>query len=67
MPKYGPFKDLRTSPEIVRLALILDVRPWVPLRNPKDLLHERGFDVIHGAVRFWWHSFRPMFASGIRG
>ena len=32
----------------------------------EDLLHERGIDVSHEAVRFWWHRFGPMFASEIR-
>jgi putative transposase len=31
----------------------------------EDLLHERGIDVSHEAVRFWWHRFGPMFASEI--
>jgi len=29
-------------------------------------LHERGIDVSHEAVRFWWHRFGPMFAAEIR-
>ena len=36
------------------------------LRNVEDLLHERGIDVSHEAVRYWWHRFGPMFASEIR-
>ena len=36
------------------------------LRNVEDLLHERGIDVSHEAVRFWWHRFGPMFAAEIR-
>jgi putative transposase len=32
----------------------------------EDLLHERGIDVSHEAVRFWWHRFGPIFASEIR-
>ncbi|MDF0604021.1 IS6 family transposase, partial [Psychromarinibacter sp. C21-152] len=27
---------------------------------------ERGIDVSHEAVRFWWHRFGPMFAAEIR-
>ena len=38
----------------------------LPLRNVEDLLHERGIDVSHEAVRFWWHKFGPMFAAEIR-
>ena len=37
------------------------------LRNFKDLLHERGFEVCHGSVRFWGYRFGRMFASEFRG
>lgn len=36
------------------------------LRNVEDLLHERGVEISHETVRFWWHRFGPMFASVIR-
>jgi transposase-like protein len=36
------------------------------LRNVEDLLHERGIEVCHGTVRFWWRRFGPMFAAEIR-
>ncbi len=42
------------------------VRFPLSLRNVEDLLHERGIDVSHAAVRYWWHRFGPMFASEIR-
>jgi len=29
-------------------------------------LHERGIDVSHETVRFWWNRFGPMFAAEIR-
>jgi len=35
-------------------------------RNVEDLLHERGNDVSHETVRFWWNRFGPMFAAEIR-
>ncbi len=35
-------------------------------RNVKDLLFERGIDLCHGTVRFWWNRFGPMFAGDIR-
>ena len=31
----------------------------------EDLLHERGVDISHETVRFWWNRFGPMFASEI--
>ncbi|SIT16381.1 putative transposase, partial [Roseivivax lentus] len=66
MTKRGPFKWFKTSPEIIRLAVMLYVRFPLSLRNVEDLLHERGVDVSHQTVRFWWHRFGPMFASEIR-
>lgn len=29
------------------------------------LLHERGTEVSHETVRFWWNRFSPMFAAEI--
>ncbi|WP_404818144.1 IS6 family transposase [Ruegeria profundi] len=45
---------------------MLYVRFPLSLRNVEDLLHERGVDVSHEAVRHWWHRFGPMFTSEIR-
>ncbi len=45
---------------------MLYVRFPLSLRNVEDLLHERGIDVSHETVRYWWHRFRPMFAAEIR-
>lgn len=47
MTKRSPFKYFKTSPEIIRLAVMLYVRVPVSLRNVEDLLHERGVDVSH--------------------
>ena len=32
----------------------------------QDLLHERGIEVSHETIRFWWNRFGPIFAAGIR-
>jgi len=32
----------------------------------EDLLHERGIEISHETVRFWWNKFGPMFAAEIR-
>jgi putative transposase len=66
MTKDNPFKYFRTSPEIIRLAVMLYVRFPLSLRNVEDLLHERGIDISHESVRFWWNRFGPMFAAEIR-
>jgi putative transposase len=36
------------------------------LRNVEDPLAERGIDISHETVRFWWNRFGPMFAAEIR-
>lgn len=45
---------------------MLYIRFPLSLRNVEDLLHERGVDVSHETIRFWWHRFGPLFASEIR-
>jgi putative transposase len=42
------------------------VRYPLSLRNVEDLLHERGIDITHETVRFWWNRFGTIFASDIR-
>ena len=63
MTKPAAFKYFNTSPEIIRLAVMLYIRFPLSLRNVEDLLHERGIDVSHETVRYWWNRFGPMFAS----
>ncbi len=62
----NPFRYFKTSPEIIRLAVMMYVRFPLSLRNVEDLLHERGVDITHETVRFWWNRFGPMFAGEIR-
>jgi transposase-like protein len=39
---------------------MLYVRFALSLRYVEDLLHERGINVSHETVRFWWNRFGPM-------
>src|SRR4028118_1251844 len=66
MTQRSPFRYFRTSPEIIRSGVMLYVRFPLSLRNVEDLLHERGIEVSHETVRFWWQRFGPMFAAEIR-
>jgi putative transposase len=66
MTKTDPFKYFHSSPEIIRLAVMMYVRYPLSLRNVEDLLHERGIDISHETVRYWWNRFGPMFAAEIR-
>jgi putative transposase len=66
MKNLNPFRYFKTSPEIIRLAVMMYVRFPLSLRNVEDLLHERGVDICHETVRYWWNKFGPMFAREIR-
>ncbi len=66
MTKRSPFRYFKTSPVIIRLAVMLYVRFPLSLQNVEDLLHERGVDVSHQAIWFWWYRFGSMFTSEIR-
>ena len=62
----SPFRYFKTSPEVIRLAVMMYVRFPLSLRNVEDLLHERGIELSHETVRYWWNRFGPMFAAEIR-
>ena len=42
------------------------VRYPLSLRNVEDLLNERGIEITHETVRFWWNRFGTIFAAEIR-
>ena len=62
----NPFRCYKTSPEIIRLAVMMYIRFPLSLRQVEDLLHERGIDISYETVRAWWNHFGPMFAAEIR-
>ncbi len=66
MKNHNPFRYFKTLPEIIRLAVMMYVRFPLSLRNVEDLLHERGIDICHETVRYWWNRFGPLFAREIR-
>ena len=43
MTKRSPFRYFKSSPEIIRLAVMLYIRFPLSLRNVEDLLHEWGW------------------------
>ncbi|WP_228056843.1 hypothetical protein [Microcoleus sp. LEGE 07076] len=67
MFRRSPFRYFKTSPEIIRLTLMLNTRFPLSLRNDEDLLHERGIEISHETMRYWWNRFGPMRAAEIRG
>ena len=62
----NPFRYFDSSPEVIRLVVMMYVRYPLSLRNVEDLLFERGVDICHETVRLWWNRFGPMFASEVR-
>src|SRR5476649_266125 len=62
----NPFRYFNSSPEVIRLVVLMYVKYPLSLRNVEDLLAEREFDISHETVRQWWNRFGPMFAAQIR-
>ena len=62
----NPFRYFNSSPEVIRLAVMMYIRYPLSLRQIEDILFERGIDICHETVRFWWNRFGPMFAAEIR-
>ena len=63
---HDPFRWFDSSPEVIRLVVMMYVRYPLSLRNVEDLLFERGIDICHETVRLWWNRFGPMLAGEIR-
>ena len=66
MTRPGPFRYLKTSPEIICSAVMLYIRYPLSLRNVEDFLQQRGIEDSHETIRFWLNRFAPMFATEIR-
>ncbi len=62
----NPFRYFNSSPEVIRLAVLMYIRYPLSLRQVEDLLFGRSIDICHETVRFWWNRFGPMFAAEIR-
>jgi putative transposase len=62
----SPFRYFNSSPEVIRLVVMMYVRFPLSLRNVEDRLVERGIDICHETVRHWWNRFGPLFAADIR-
>ena len=62
----NPFRYFNSSPEVIRLTVMMYIRYPLSLRQVEDLLFERGIDICHETVRFWWNRFGPMFAAEIK-
>jgi len=49
----NPFRYFKTSPNVIRLAVMMYVRYPLSLRQVEDLLHEGGIDISYETVRAW--------------
>ena len=63
---HNPFRYFNSSPDVIRLAVMMYVRYPLSLRQIEDMPFERGIDVCNETVRFCWNRFCPMFAAEIR-
>jgi len=59
----NPFRYFNSSPEVIRLTVMMYVRYPLSLRQVEELLSERGINICHETVRSWWNRFGPMFAA----
>ena len=55
----NPFRYFNSSPEVIRLVVMMYVRYPLSLRNVEDLLAERGIDISE-TVGSAWNRFGPM-------
>ena len=56
----NPFRYFNSSPEVIRLAVMMYIRYPLSLRQVEDILFERGIDISHETVRYWWNRCGPM-------
>jgi putative transposase len=47
----NPFCYIKTSPDVIRLAVTICVRFPLSLRQVEDLLHARGVEISYETVR----------------
>ena len=55
MTNRSPFRYFKTSPEIIRLAVMLCIRFPLSLHSVPDQLHKRGLEISHETVRYCWN------------
>ena len=53
------FRYFNSSPEVIRLVVVMHIRFPLSLRNVEDLLFEPGIDICHETVPHYWNRFPP--------
>jgi len=66
MAKTNHFKYYKTSPEIIKMAIMYYVRYPLSLRQVEDILHERSIDICHETVRYWWNKLGPVASKDLK-
>jgi len=46
----NPFRYFNSSPEVIRLTVMMYIRYPLSLRQVEDLLFERGLDICHEGI-----------------
>jgi putative transposase len=64
--RASPIRCFNSSPEVIRLVVMITVRFPFNLRNVEDLLTERGVEICQETLRHWWNRFGPLFAADIK-
>jgi len=54
-----PYRYFNSSPEVIRLTVMLYIRSPLSLRQVEDLLFEPGIDICHETVRALVVPIRP--------
>ena len=60
------FKRHRYPPDVIRLAVWLDFRFTLSLRDVEEMLAQRGIEVSYETVRCWTLKFGQSFARNLR-
>lgn len=66
MANINHFKYFKTSPEIIKCAVMYYIRYPLSLRQVEDILHERSIDICHETIRYWWNKFGSLFSRGMK-
>jgi hypothetical protein len=62
----NPFRDVNSSPEVIRPVVTTYVKHPLSLRNVEALPAERGIEISLATLRYWWNRFGPIFTAEIR-
>ena len=55
----NPFRYFNSSPEVIRLAVMMYIRYPMSLRQLEDILFERGIESVTRQCVSGWNRFEP--------